>query len=203
MVRSVILPSQLLQSKMSLWWEVVSCQVNFLKVKCGHGEICYPTMSTSWNTMLPWWVILSWQVNFFKVRCCHGEKCYLAKSTFIVKMLSYLWYYVVMFWKIIWLSRQVEWHLYASIRNTLPHTGNKLNSPWWLANGQVSLIDRGLGVSWIRWLTNCPDSRVDCGYLGVSWINSTWWLANHGPGSRVDRGLVYNYTVMCFKNYNT
>ena len=100
MVRIVFLPSQLLQSKMSLWWEVVSYQVNFLKVRCGHGEICYPVMSTSWNTMLPRWVILSWQVNFFKVRCCHGEKCYLAKSTFIVKMLPYLWYYVVMFWKI-------------------------------------------------------------------------------------------------------
>ena len=161
MVRSVILPSQLLQSKMSLWWEVVSCQVNFLKVRCGHGEIGYPAMSTSWNTMLPWWVILSWQVNFFKVRCCHGEKCYLAKSIFIVKMLPYLWYYVVMFWKIIWLSRQVEWHLYASIVfPSFPLVVAKIKFPTTHPRGRVVVqkwVYLGIGATHA-----IPPSKVCC-----------------------------------------
>ena len=47
MVNNIILPSQLFQSNMSSWSELLSCQVNFLKVRCRHEAICYLAMSTS------------------------------------------------------------------------------------------------------------------------------------------------------------
>ena len=47
MVNNIILPSQFFQSNMSSWSELLSCQVNFLKVRCRHEVICYLAMSTS------------------------------------------------------------------------------------------------------------------------------------------------------------
>ena len=40
-VNNIILPSRLFQSNMSSWSELLSCQVNFLKVRCRYGEKCY------------------------------------------------------------------------------------------------------------------------------------------------------------------
>ena len=98
MAKYIILPSRLPKNYMSSWRDILSYQVDFLKIHvvmakyiiltsglpkklCRHGEIYYLAKSTSQNYKSTWRHKLSYQVDLTKKLCRHGEIYYLTKST--------------------------------------------------------------------------------------------------------------------------
>ena len=97
MVRAVILPSQLPKSKMSSWSDMLSCHVHFLKYNVVMVNSIILLSQDSEIMKSSRWEMLSCQVNMY----CENVAIFVILCRHVMK--------------IIWLSRQVEWHLYASI----------------------------------------------------------------------------------------
>ena len=97
MVRAVILPSQLPKSKMSSWSDMLSCHVHFLKYNVVMVNSIILQSQDSEIMKSSRWEMLSCQVNIY----CENVAIFVILCRHVMK--------------IIWLSRQVEWHLYASI----------------------------------------------------------------------------------------
>ena len=104
MVRAVILPSQLPKSKMSSWSDMLSCHVHFLKYNVVMVNSIILLSQVFEIMKSSRWEMLSCQVNIY----CENVAIFVILCRHVMK--------------IIWLSRQVEWHLYAFIVTMVTHS---------------------------------------------------------------------------------